>query len=75
MSNQLEIVPVENEPSLAREARSNAIINVNRDEYANYLKKREEVLTKKKKEQLFEQRINNLETKIEQILQLLVEKK
>ena len=75
MSKLLEIVPVENEPSLAREARSNAIINVNRDEYVNYLKRREEVLGKKKKEQLFEQRINNLETKIEQILQLLVERK
>lgn len=75
MSKQLQIVPVENEPSLARERYSNAIINVNGTEYNNYLKKREEVLTKKKKEELLEHRINNMEEKINQILQLLTEKK
>jgi hypothetical protein len=77
MLNQ-KLIKVKDNPGLARDSYSGAILDVNRDEYNKYLSMKNQRLQQKEQLQSMESRINNMEDtlcSIQSMLQRLLEDK
>ena len=56
----MPLIPVENHPGLFRDSATNAIVNRSKSDYERYTKTRNKMLSK-------EERINNLEQKVDNL--------
>lgn len=66
-----ELIPVIDHPTLARDRTTNAIVDVNTEAYQQYLIQKQEKLGQKARFSQLEQRINNMETDLSDIKNLL----
>ena len=60
----MPLIPVENHPGLFRDSATNAIVNRSKSDFDHYDKTRRKILSK-------EQRINNLEQKVDNLSDFL----
>lgn len=68
----MKLIKVKNYPSLCRDVISNAIINVNNDEYNEYLKRKEKILNEQKKLKQYDIELNNIKLELFEIKELLI---
>lgn len=68
-----ELIRVEDNPNLRRDAKTNAIVDVDSDAYKNYIRNKQLRQEQQLKNTLFEERINNLESDISDIKRLLTQ--
>jgi hypothetical protein len=64
-------IKVEGNSDLVRDADTLAILNTNRTDYENYLRKRDSILSEKQQIQLQAEEINNLKEDLNEIKQML----
>ena len=64
-------IKVEGNTDLVRDADTMAILNTNRTDYENYLRKRESILSDKQQIQVQAEEINNLKEDLSEIKQML----
>jgi hypothetical protein len=63
-----ELIPVENDSTVARDPVSNAIISVDKNRLNSYKKQKELFLSKEEKIDMLFEKINNLETLLQRML-------
>ena len=64
-------IKVEGNSDLVRDADTMAILNTNRTDYENYLRKRDSILSDKQQIQVQAEEINNLKEDLSEIKQML----
>lgn len=65
-------IKVEGNSDLVRDADTMAILNTNRTDYDNYLRKRDSILSDKQQIQVQAEEINNLKEDLSEIKQMLI---
>ena len=64
-------IKVEGNSDLVRDAETMAILNTNRTDYDNYLRKRDSILSDKQQIQVQAEEINNLKEDLSEVKQML----
>lgn len=67
----MNLIPVEGERNLARDTRTNAIINTNEHEYNAYLARKNLVMSEKQRIEKLEDQINEVKDDLNEIKMLL----
>ena len=67
----MDLIPVEGERNLARDVRTNAIINTNEQEYNAYLARKKSSTNEKERIEKLENRINEVKDDLDEIKMLL----
>jgi len=67
----MNLIPVEGERNLARDMRTNAIINTNEQEYNSYLARKKLATSEKQKIENLESQINEVKDDLNEIKMLL----
>ena len=67
----MEFLKVQGHDGLVRDPNTTAIININKDDYQNYKKQREEKLKQKEKVEMIESDIANIKSDLDEIKSIL----
>lgn len=67
----MNLIPVEGERNLARDMKTNAIINTNEQEYNAYLARKNLVMSEKQRIERLEDQINDVKDDLDEIKSLL----
>lgn len=67
----MNLIPVEGERNLARDMRTNAIINTNEQDYNAYLARKKSAMNEKQKIESLESQINEVKNDLNEIKMLL----
>ena len=67
----MKLVKVKEHAALARDIDSNAVVNVNKDAYFEYMTEKNKILAEKRRRERQDAEINNIKQELNEIKQLL----
>tara|TARA_Y100001935_G_C17138160_1_gene424087 strand:+ start:130 stop:351 length:222 start_codon:yes stop_codon:yes gene_type:complete len=67
----MSLIPVEGNKNLSRDGKSNAIINTNKNEYQEYMKNRQKLISEKERVDCLERKVDDLKGDLDEIKSML----